>query len=376
MRIGIDARLYGLEHTGIGRYIMELIEQLSQLDLKHEFIFFVRPEHEMDIPKHPKFTSIVTDIRHYTFKEQLELPSIFHAQKLDLIHIPHFNVPFLLRTPFLVTIHDLLWHEVTGYTVTTLDPLSYFIKYLGYRFIVNHAVKHAKTIIAPSNTVKNQIVTRFHVNPVKIAVTHEGVGSTFRKSNPTFPSKNGIIINKPFFVYTGSLYPHKNVGVVIRALKEINKTAEKKISLVLVSSRSIFTEPTRKLAYDLDQEKYVKFVGFLTDEELHTIYQNAIGLVHPSLSEGFGLTGLEAMASGLPVIASTAGSLPEIYEEAALYFNPHKPKGLAQKMLSLLQNPKLRKNLIQSGFSQVKKYSWAKMAQQTLAVYDSALPTR
>ena len=163
------------------------------------------------------------------------------------------------------------------------------------------------------------------------------------------------------------------MGVIIRALKEINKRASKKVYLVLISSRSIFTEPTRKLAYDLDQEKYVKFLGFLTDEELLTIYQHAIALVHPSLSEGFGLTGLEAMASGLPVIASTSGSLPEVYAEAALYFDPHKPHELAQKMTTLLQNPKLRKSLIQSGLNQVKKYSWHKMARQTLDIYDQAL---
>jgi len=371
MRIGIDARLYGLEHTGIGRYIMEYIEQLRELEFKHDFVFFVRPEHKSDIPKHPRFTTIVTDIRHYSLKEQIEFPRIIHSQKLDLVHIPHFNVPIFLRTPFVVTIHDLLWHQITGYNVTTLDPVSYTLKYLGYKLVVNQAIKRAQTIITPSHAVKNQIIKEFHINSTKITVTYEGVGTTFKQ--PPTVIKNGITIKKPFFVYTGSLYPHKNVGVIIRALKEINKRASKKVYLVLISSRSIFTEPTRKLAYDLDQEKYVKFLGFLTDEELLTIYQHAIALVHPSLSEGFGLTGLEAMASGLPVIASTSGSLPEVYAEAALYFDPHKPHELAQKMTTLLQNPKLRKSLIQSGLNQVKKYSWHKMARQTLDIYDQAL---
>ena len=138
MKIGIDARLYGLEHTGIGRYIMELINQLGNRDLKHQFTIFVRPEHAEDIPKNPHFSTVITDIRHYSLKEQFVLPGIIDSQKLDLIHIPQFNVPFLLKTPFVVTIHDLLWHDVTGYNVTTLDPLTYSLKYIGYKLWNTH----------------------------------------------------------------------------------------------------------------------------------------------------------------------------------------------------------------------------------------------
>ncbi len=372
MKIGIDARLYGLENTGIGRYTMELIHELLKIDSQNQYVFFLRPNHIDDIPDKTNVKKIIVDIRHYTLKEQLKLPKIIAAENLDFIHFPHFNVPLCLKTPFVVTIHDLLWHDVIGYNVTTLNPIIYSLKYLAYRLVVRRSITASRQIITPSKWVKNQLLKRFPVSPQKITITYEGINSSFRPKNIIGPSgmARSFTVKKPFIVYTGSLYPHKNVAVVIKALRKINRTAKTKVSLVLVSARSIFTDQVRQLAYDLDQESFVKFAGFLEDAALARLYREASALIHPSLSEGFGLTGLEAMAVGLPVIASTSGSLPEIYAEAALYFNPKNEQELAQKILQIISQTKLRQTLISAGEKQVQKYSWKTMAEQTLALYE------
>ncbi len=374
MNIGIDARLYGLEHTGIGRYVMQLIKHLASIDSKNKYTLFVRSKTAPRVPKASNFKTIAADIQHYTLSEQLKFSSIINSQKLDLVHFPHFNTPFLTRTPFVVTIHDLLWHEVKGYSVTTLNPLMYTFKYLGYKAIVSQSVNKSQHIITPSKWIKNKVTDRFQVDPGKITVTYEGVDRVYSKTPRAL--KADLNIKSPFIVYTGSLYPHKNVNTLIKALAKINRASRKKISLVIVSARNIFTDKTRALASKMGQKQHVIFTNFLPDDDLRNLYSKARALIQPSTSEGFGLTGLEAMAAGLPVISSNAASLPEIYEEAALFFNPQKSDELVSHIQSLIKKPELAKQLKRAGYKQVKQYSFKKMARQTLKVYENSYRLR
>src|SRR3989344_9098948 len=154
MRIGIDARLYGLKHAGIGRYIMHLVEELQQLDTTNKYVLFLRSDNYSTLKLPARWTKVIADIRHYTLAEQTTMPQIIRSAKVDLMHFPHFNVPLLYRGPFIVTIHDLLWHDFKGLKVTTLNPVMYLIKYGGYRLIVNSALDRSRHILVPSFWVK------------------------------------------------------------------------------------------------------------------------------------------------------------------------------------------------------------------------------
>lgn len=161
-------------------------------------------------------------------------------------------------------------------------------------------------------------------------------------------------------VYTGNLYPHKNIGVLISAVERLQ------IKLKVICARSVFEKR-------LPKSEYVEYLGRLSDEEMVKVYKNSQAFVFPSLIEGFGLPGLEAMAVGLPVIAARASCLPEIYGNAVLYFDPYDVDDLVSKINSVLTDEKLKKELIKNGLTQVKKYSWAKMAKQTWEIYQNAL---
>ncbi|MGH7238307.1 MAG: glycosyltransferase family 4 protein, partial [Candidatus Saccharimonadales bacterium] len=119
--------------------------------------------------------------------------------------------------------------------------------------------------------------------------------------------------------------------------------------------------------------KNVLFTDFITDGQLKWMYQNCRAYIFPSLSEGFGLPGLEAMVHGAPVISSNAACLPEVYGNAAHYFDPSSTRDMVTKINEVLDNDGLRQVLIQAGLEQAKKYSWERMAEQTLAVYKQAL---
>lgn len=165
---------------------------------------------------------------------------------------------------------------------------------------------------------------------------------------------------KEYLVYIGNLYPHKNVGIAIRASEKL------KIPLKIICARSVFEK-------QMPVSQYVQYLGRLEDKEVISIYKKATAFVFPSLIEGFGLPGLEAMSVGLPVIAARSSCLPEVYGDAALYFDPYDLEDLIEKIKLIKINTKLRHELVKKGFKQVQKYSWAKMAAETCQIYQEML---
>ncbi len=170
----------------------------------------------------------------------------------------------------------------------------------------------------------------------------------------------------PYFIYVGSAYPHKNLERAIKAAVNL------KVNFYIVSSRSVFTKRLEKLIKNLKAEKYVKLLGFVEDEKLTELYKNSTGFVYPSLSEGFGLPGLEAMKAGTLVLCSYIEVFLEIYLNNAIYFDPYDVKSIMAAMERALSLSKVeREKRIKNEKEFIKKYSWEKMAKETIEVYNS-----
>lgn len=352
MRIGIDARMLGAPHAGIGRYVENLVKELGKSN---------------DL----KLVLFKDNIPHYSLAEQFLMPGIIKKAEVDLVHFPHFNVPVFYSGKYVVTIHDLIKHTSRGLETTTRTPWLYWLKYLGYRFVFRQAVKRAAKILVPSQSVKEELVKVYNLPEEKIVVTYEGVGEKFQKLEIGNQESVKILdkygIRKPFVIYTGSVYPHKNIERLIQSIKLLNQLP---ITLVISCARNIFWERLRQKIQELGAEEFVNLVGFVPDEELAILYTQAEAFVFPTLSEGFGLPGLEAMACGCPVVCSDIAVLHEIYGEAAVYFNPLNVEDIAEKIKNVIRDTEIRKMLIKKGFEQVKKYSWTKMAKETLKMYN------
>jgi len=377
IRIGIDARMYGLKHAGIGRYVKNLIEEISKNALHNpqiQFILFLRKD-DLSTLKNKYgaiFQYIEADFPHYSLKEQLIFPSVLYKAKCDLIHFPHFNVPLVYRQPFVVTVHDLTKHFSRGKKTTTHTTILYCIKYWGYKITFNNTIKRAKLIFVDSKYVKQILIKQYQIKPKKIVVTYLGVEKKLKVQSQKLKVRERVLrkyhITKPYLLYVGSIYPHKNIERLIEAVKEARNKL-KNISLVIVCARSVFEQRLKSKINIMNAQSYIRLTGFVDDEDLAILYQQAEAFIFPSLSEGFGLPGLEAMACGCPVVSSNATCLPEIYDDAALYFNPLKTADIAQKIVKLVKDTKLRKNLIKKGHQQVKKYSWQKMAKEVVGGY-------
>jgi glycosyltransferase involved in cell wall biosynthesis len=253
-----------------------------------------------------------------------------------------------------------------------LGPLLYFIKHKAYQIVISQAVKKASRIIAVSEYTKKEIVNYFKIDPSKIEVTYEAC-SDFKRTSAKIDQKaffQKIGIRLRYLLYVGNAYPHKNLELLLRAFKDL--ILEKSdLQLVLVGKMDYFFERLKNLANTLKLEEKVIFPGYVSDEELKALYQNAKLYVFPSKIEGFGLPPLEAMAQGLPVVSSSSSSLPEILGKAAYYFNPDKKEEISMAIKKVLADDKLREEMKKSGYDQVKKYNWEKLAHQTLKIYNS-----
>ncbi len=365
MKIAIDARFYGLENGGLGRYTINLIEQLQKFDLKNEYVLLLRDPWYKELSLQRNFKKVLIHSRHYSVNEQLEVPIRLRSINPDITHFLHFNVPLFYNKPYIVTIHDLLMHTGVGKEATTLPPLKYHIKRRGYRSVFDHAVSNAQKIIVPSNFVKNEISKIYRQVDNKIEVIYEGVSF--------LPEAKSKKTKDKYFIYVGNAYPHKNIVGVIQAIFEINKSSKELIHLKLVTPRDIFTKRLNEQIEKLHASDFVKTQSFVSDAELSSLYSHSIGFVYPSFSEGFGLQGLEAMHAKTRLLASDIPVFHEIYADNAYYFNPHSIDEITESFKKLLnESNENREKILLKAKDFTKKYSWRQMARDTLAIYAKA----
>lgn len=171
-----------------------------------------------------------------------------------------------------------------------------------------------------------------------------------------------------YFLYVGSAYPHKNLNRLMEAMVLLNKNLDAKVLLRIASSRNVFTK-----RLEADKNEFMELLGFVPDEELPDLYRNSVAFVFPSLMEGFGLPGIEAMEAGTLVLASDIPVFREIYEDAAIYFNPYDFSSIEKAMQNVLTlSEEERESKIVYAQKFVKRYSWEKMAKETLKVYENS----
>ena len=377
MRIGIDARLWGPYGPGVGRYVQNLVENLEKVDRKNEYVIFLRKgSFNLYHPQNKNFHKVLADVPWYGFGEQVLLPPIYASQGLDVLHAPHFNLPIFYSGRVVVTIHDLTMMKFGGMETSTLNIPAYLLKRAGLQVVMRQVVTRAQAIITPTEFVQKDIAETFGISKKKIFVTHEagvlaGKGRTDHERRVE-DVLGKYRIPKPYLLYVGSFYPHKNVNRLIEAVKILNEKKGRKAQLVLVGGKDSFLEKSVRHALRIGALKYLALTDHVTDADLIDLYSQAEACVQPSLSEGFGLPTVEAMSLGIPVVQSDASCLPEIAGDAALYFDPYDPQDMAAKLDKVLTSATLRKKLVSKGLKRVKDFSWEKMARETLAVYKKA----
>ncbi len=359
--IVIDARQYT---TTTGRYTYRLIEYLQNLDAQHDYTILLKPS-DMDGAefKNPRFRKVACPYKEFTFAEQLKLLKQLKDLKPDLVHFGMTQQPVLYRGLHVTTMHDL---TTLRFDNPAKNRLVFKTKQQVYKLVNHRVAQSSQRIIAPSHFVQKDIMNYFDIPVTKIVVTYESADSIQDPAEPL-----SILEGRPFIMYIGRPQPHKNLGRLIEAFGLLRRV-HPDLQLVLAGKKDELYRQHEEQAARRGIDG-ILFTDFVSEGQLRWLYEHCLAYVFPSLSEGFGLPGLEAMRHGAPVISSNATCLPEIYGPAAQYFDPNDTRAIAEAISHVIGNDQLRQELIEKGRQQVGKYSWDRMARQTLDVYKQAL---
>lgn len=364
MHIVIDARI---RRASTGRPVDRLLTYIQSIDKKNRYTVLLEPDDDWK-PKSARFVTVPCRFKQFSFNplQQILYTRQLYKLKPDLVHftLTGQQPVFYFGTQITFT-HDLtmLKYARRG----RLPRWLHWLRMRGYRFLLWQAHRKAKKILVPTAYVRDTVAKYHLFSSRKIVISSEAAEPPLdlREQPPATPPEN-------FLLYVGTAFPHKNLRRFIKSF-ELLKPNYPQLKLVLVGKNEQYYRRLKRWAKSQPFYEDLVFTGFVPDRELKWFYTHAQAYVFPSLSEGFGLPGLEAMAHGCPVISSDATCLPEVYGEAALYFDPYDVDDMAAKIGKALRQDGLRKKLIQEGHKQVRKYSWQRMAEQTLEVYSSVL---
>lgn len=358
--IAIDARIIA---SSTGRYIERLIHYLEEIDTDNTYLILVRKKDlAYYTPKNPNFLVVEADFADYSFDEQIGFKKLLDTLKPDLVHFCMPQQPIGYKGKSVTTVHDLsllkTWNSDKNW-------LIYHAKQTVGRYVFKRIAKINEYILVPSKFTQEEYIKFSGIPREKTALTYEAA-DIHPDTLEAYPHPFS-----QFILYVGQQSDYKN----IRRLGDAHQRLLERypdLGLILVGKKN---PPIRKNEAYFTSKRYrnILFTDFIPDSQRDWLYTKATVYAFPSLMEGFGLPGLEAMGYGAPVASSSATCLPEVYGDAALYFDPLSVDDIAAVIERYLTNTELRQRQIELGYEQFKKYSWKRMAEQTLDIYKKAL---
>jgi len=363
--IVVDARI---RRSSTGRYIDRLVEHLQDADTFHRYTILIQPDDDWK-PRAQNFTAVPCHYAQFSFNpiEQFGFAWQLYRLKPDLVHFPMSQQPLLYFGNIVTTAQDTTMYRFVRRGTTPL--LVYKLKMWLYRFLVWFSHRKSKYILTPTQTVAKEFAELQPFTRKKLVVTYEASEPPM-KVRAERPQLVGS--KDDFIMYVGTAFPHKNLFKLVEGFNILHEK-HPELKLVLAGKREKHYEELEAWAKNQPSYKNIVFTGFVSDAELKWLYEHTQLYVFASLSEGFGLPPLEAMAHGVPVVCSDASCMPEVNGNAAHYFNARKPQDIADKINDVLKDDNLRQDLIEKGYKRLKHYSWRKMADETMTVYKAAL---
>ncbi|HUB93395.1 MAG TPA: glycosyltransferase family 1 protein [Verrucomicrobiae bacterium] len=360
-KIVIDARESG---TSTGRYTDKMIEHMHQLKPPYEIVLLAKSHRQKYLQEiAPSFKTVLTPFKEFTFGEQIGFKKQIEGLHADLVHFPMVQQPVWYQGTVVTTMQDL---TTIRFRNPVKNPAVFWVKQQVYKWVNKRAAHKSAAIITPTQYVKEDIIDYTHISPDKVTVTLEAADPIKEKPVPV-----PAVQSKQYIMYLGRPTPHKNLERLIEAFAIMQKTRPD-LFLVLVGKKDANYQ-RHEAKVKAEGISNVIFTDFVSDGQLRWLYEHCLVYAHPSLSEGFSLTGLEAQIHGAPVVSSNATCLPEVYGDSVVYFNPLDVKDIAMRIGEVVDDPLIREDLTEKGTRNAARFSWKRMAKQTLDVYSQVL---
>jgi len=359
---------------------LELLQRLKNTDTGYDITVLVKEDEDHCLTNSETLHLKTLRSAFYPLWEQWILPRFTGSQKNSLLHCTGNTAPVWGNTPLLVTIHDLIFLE-ENYLLKK-DGGSLYQRFGNvYRSLVVPIVaRRAKHIITVSEFQRQVIIKRLKVSPDKITVVYNGADERFFKA--IAPERIQAVGKKygidgfPYIFFLANTEPRKNTAGVLKAFTLFCKQYPEFTHKLVIKGLS--TEQLEKKIASCGATgcaHRIHRVGYIDYAELPVLYQGAAMLWFPSLSEGFGLPIVEAMAGGTPVITSNISVMPEIAGDAALYVNPFIAQELVAQSVVLLTNFQVRNKIIESGKIRAGQFTWANSIKSLMGVYERIMGT-
>jgi glycosyltransferase involved in cell wall biosynthesis len=375
MRLGFDLRPFLREETGVGTYLRNLLFQLAEIDRTNEYFLFSSswkdrfPAEKVPPFERLKFRDFRLPVRVLNSlwqKRRRPTLDFFFRTGLDLTHSA---TPLILPTrgKKVITVHDIFFMDFPDQAGEEAGKVFFRLAAASFR--------DADGIVTSSMVTSVELVSRFALDEKKVRIIPPGLDSRFLQEVPAAEleaTRQRYSLPPSFLLFVGAQVPRKNLVRFVEALKIVHLHGLQ-IPLVLVGPEGEESEAIREKAEKLGIGPWVMTTGYLQERDIRNAYRLATAFVLPSLCEGFGMPLVEAMASGLPVVASQISAIPEVCRDAAVYFQPENPESMAEKVVSILEDEDLRKRLIARGKERAREFSWKKAAAETLAFYESVM---
>ena len=356
MHIAIDARII---NSSTGRYVERLVTYLQEVDTVNQYSILVRAKDEnFWKPRNQNFTVRVAEFDNYSFAEQIGFKKYLKKLNADLVHFCMPQQPLGYKGKKITTFHDLTLLKTYN---SDKNWLMFHAKQKVGKYAFKKVIESNNAVIAISEFTEKELIAFSPIAAEKTTVIYESTDVS------QIAPKKYILPFKNYILYVGQQSDYKNIKRLGDA-HQILLAKYPDLGLVLAGKKNPSTLTNEKYFNDR-KYKNVFFTDFVEDNELSWLYTHASAYVFPSLLEGFGLPGLEAMSYGTPVVSSNATSLPEVYGQAAHYFNPLDTSDMAEAIDEVLSNDTTRTRLSKAGYKQIKKYSWKKMAKETHSLY-------
>jgi len=377
MKIGIDIRtLLDARPSGVSEYVLNLLKEMFKLDTANEYRLFYNCFG--DCPNLPEFKQANVKLIKYNYPNKVLnylLFKIFNYPKLDkdlavdVFFMPHLNfIGLSVGAKSLLTVHDLSFLKYPEFFSARKNFWHRLVK-------AKKLLKRFSLVIAVSENTKRDIMELGGINPDKVKVIYSGVGEEYKKLpliNYQFSVKrvrDKYNLPERFILYLGTIEPRKNVDGIIRAYNQLRVMSceLRDYKLIIAGARGWKSE---NIYREWDKSAFkndIKFLGYVEPDDKIYLYNLASVFIYPSFYEGFGFPPLEAMACGVPVVASFASSLPEVVGDAALMVDPYNINDLAGALEKVLVDENLKNKLIARGLEQAKKFSWRETARAYLS---------
>jgi glycosyltransferase involved in cell wall biosynthesis len=368
MRIAIHGSELDAERIdGTRVYISEMLNRFADFASDDEFLIYHQNNFNSIIAPPQKNNYIIKKLAYAPLWTQTRFAFDLRKERPDVVWMPLHNLPRLRskKTKFVVTIHDLAF-KIFPETFLNKD-----VKKLN--FLTDYAVKNADKIIAVSKATRRDLLLFYpDLKKDKIIVIHHGFDvGLWQKQYDKNVIQNILtsydVASNKYLIHVGAIQPRKNIKVLVDAFTGI-KEKYQDMKLILIGGNGWLWEDIRKYVKMSKYSKDIIFTGNISFSKVVILVQNAKVFVFPSLYEGFGIAGLEAIAAGTSIIAANNSSLPEVLGNAALYFDAKSSRECGAKILQIMENKELKQQLIINGLKRVDKFSWDECAKKTLRV--------